>query len=477
MFDAPPASTPRQALRIVCGVILAIAACLLEGQSARAETTCREKPALIALAEHAITAREAISKFKARRVGAMSAYLLIRYAAIEGDKAQAVIDRLLAAKVQRIEELNHARLAASGGAAGVDLDQIALSSFEAGAQRVLIRSKDRPALLDAITRVDLAKRTGVERTLATALVDLADAEKLVIAGEARSKGLLILAGGLLASIPDPKPWTMFTAGLSQKDAGMVAEAWYWMPAINSKPDLPREGLSAAIEATFNRTAINAAFRVALRLGEADFILTYLNQTGDLKTPMAASALLLPKFAEGKPDPARNPSAAWLDTYRALVALTGDASRIAATLSGITLSTRRHQGGDVVGLIRWAAGIEALASAVASGGSLPDTPPAELNGPGEPTWSALLDTAAALKGTPDLTALAADPARAAMAAELLFAAGRADDLATLVVEMPDRSASAVMAEDFALRLDRLCDGHGASRGDAVFFPGEPYFRFD
>jgi hypothetical protein len=469
--------TRRGALRLSRSMILGIAACLFAIPSARADTACREKPALIALAQHAIAAREAMPKLQSKRIGALSAYLLLRYRAIEGAEAQVVVDRLRAAKARRMEELSNARTAATGGAVAVDIDLIASSSFEVGAQRALIRSKDRPILLDAIARVETAKRLGVERTLATALLDLTDAMKTAIADEARAKGLIVLAGGLLASLPDTQPWSDLMAKLSSDEATMVAQAWYWMPAINSKADLPRQELSTSFEATFNRTAINAAFRVALRLGEADFILIYLNQTGDFKTPMAASAILLPKFSDGKPDPSRDPAAAWLEAYRALVTITGQASMIEATLRTITLSTRRHQGGDILGLIRWAAGAQTLAGAVASGGSLPDKPPPELSSPGEPSWPSLLETAAALKGKPDLAALATDPAKAAMAAELLFAARRADDLAGLIAAMPDKSASAILAEDFALRLDRLCDRHSASRGDAVFFPGEPLFRFD
>ncbi|MFN8829245.1 MAG: hypothetical protein ACK50Q_09760 [Labrys sp. (in: a-proteobacteria)] len=456
---------------------LGLVAILAMSAPAAAGPACREQPALVALSQHALSAREAMPRFPARRIGTLSAFLLIRYGALTGAEASKTVDALVAAKARRADELSTAYRVANGPVDPGSIATIAASQFHTAAQRVLIRSNNRALLLDALAASEPTQRMMIEKALAIALIDLPDAEKTAIAGETQAKGLDFLTAGILATVRDRKPWTAFLATLPPDRARGMEEAWYWIPAVNNMADLPRAGLQGGLEAAFNRTAFNAAFRIASRLGEADFTLPYINQTGDLTSTLAASAVLLPAFGRGEPDPLRDPAAGWLATYRALVTVKGPEKWLDNTLAPISLTSRRHHDGAVLVVLRWASAARALGGAIAAGRDLPQTPPAEIATPGEPDWSAFRAVAAAVAAGDAPESFSADPAKAAMAAEILFAAGRGEALPALITAMTDKAASAVLAEDFALRIDRRCAAHAVSRGEAVFYPGEPLLRFD
>lgn len=457
--------------------LLGIVAILATSAPAAAGPACREQPALVALSQQALSAREAMPRFPARRIGTISAFLLIRYGALTGAEATKTIDALVAAKARRADELSNAFRVATGAAEPATIATISASQYQTGAQRLIIRSKDRALLLDALAASEPTTRMMIEKALAIALLDLPDTEKKAIAAETQAKGLDFLTAGILATLRDRKPWTAFLATLPPDRARGMEQAWYWIPAVNNMADLPRAGLQGGVEAAFNRMVLNAAVRIAAHLGEADFMLSYVNQTGDMKSPLIVAAILMPAFRRGEPDPLRDPAAGWLATYRALVTVWGREKWLNGTLATINLTARRHHDSSVLVVLRWAAAAQALGGAIAAGTDLPKTPPAEIATPGEPDWSAFRAVAAAIAGGAAPESFAADPAKAAMAAEVLFAAGRGEVLPPLITAMTDKAASAVLAEDFALRLDRRCAAHAVSRGEALFFPGEPLFRFD
>ena len=78
---------------------------------------------------------------------------------------------------------------------------------------------------------------------------------------------------------------------------------------------------------------------------------------------------------------------------------------------------------------------------------------------------------------DLGLLRADAKTEAIAAELMFAAGKLHALAGYITANTPDDLSVNLAEDFANRMDRICLGYLNFPAEGITYPDTPLFRFD
>ena len=446
---------------------------------ARAETPKACAGAILTLADAVLAGREKLPKLKARGIGAEAGYLKIRYGALSPDAAATLAHGLRDAGVREALDLAGAVDAWRGGFAAVTATPQDLGG-QISTLRAILQHGDGEALLAALAALPPEQRISALQRIVPAVVDWPDEKKIALSAIARKHDLAFLEAGLAATLRDPDGWADFAAGF--RDPAKLTDfvqVWSWAPALVGNPVLPRYPLQAAnVEAA--RRAMHTVTIGAAREPERDFLMTYLNQTGDIaSTETAAKALLAALDAgtirqDGLLDPA------WLTAYRALRAAAPDTAAMDGTLATIPFYGRHYLTADgertVRDVIDRLVAIEALTPYLTGKETALPAMPAELSAAFQPAWPAWSAMAGALKTAP-LTPLAKDSEKASIVAELLFAAGDPARLADFVLAVEPPEAQLAMATDFAMRLDRGCGSTLHHPGEAVTLSGQPIYRFD
>lgn len=461
--------------------LLLLAAMTLIALPARAQD-CPAEPAILALSDMVLAERAALPRLKARGAGAEAAYLKIRYGRLPADKALDLARGLRADGVREAADLAGALEATHGG-----LDAVAASTgnpAEIGTLvstlRAVLLYGDGEKLLAALAGLPAERRETASPRIVAAVIDRPDAEKAALAEAAGRHGLPLLQAGLIATQESADAWTVFAENHPDRDRlADLTRLWSWAPALVGRPALPAV---AAVEpdVALLRESFHAAQIAAARQPERDFLMTYVNQTGDTAAAAKAGAALAAAIDDGTVRSRGTLDAAWLVVYRALRGAVDNVPAMDGTLDIVTFTSARYpqaSGGiSVRAVIDRLLAVEALSPYLrGEAGTLPAMP-AEFGAPFRAEWPLWTEVAQALKGAP-LAAFAKDPARAAMAAELLHAAGESGRLADLVLSVADTETKIALATDFSMRLDRGCASHFHHRGEAVLLAGQPIFRFD
>lgn len=446
---------------------------------ARAETPKACATAILTLADAVLAGREKLPKLKARGIGAEAGYLKIRYGGLSPDEAATLAHGLRDAGVREALDLAGAVDAWRGGFAAVTVTPAELGG-QISTLRAILQHGDAEALLAALAALPPEKRISTLQRIVPAVVDWPDEKKIALSAIARKHDLAYLEAGLAATLRDPDGWADFAASFRDPTKLMdFVQAWSWAPALVGHPVLPRYPLKAAdMEAA--RRAIHTITITAAREPERDFLMTYLNQTGDIPATEKAAQVLLAAVDTGeiRQDGLLDP--AWLTAYRALRAASADPAAMDGTLATIPFYGRHYLTANgertVRDVIDRLVAIEALTPYLT--GKQPALPamPADLSAAFQPAWPAWSEMAGALKTAP-LTPLAKDGEKASIVAELLFAAGDTARLADFVLAVEPPEAQLAMATDFAMRLDRGCGSAMYHPGEAMMLSGQPIYRFD
>ncbi|MGQ3212921.1 hypothetical protein [Shinella sp.] len=462
---------------------LAIGLALLPlGVRAEEPPACPARAAILTLADTVLADRQKLSRLKARGVGAEAAYLKIRYGGLAMDAAATLAHGLSDAGVREAADLAGAIDAVRGGFDAVSKD--AGDPAQLGAQistlRTILQHGDGEKLLAMIAALPPERQIRISQPIVPAIVDWPDEQKAALAAAAGRHGLFFLQAGLVAMQRDRTAWSTFVAGFAQPaKLRDLTQVWSWAPALVGNMALPRVPvLDAASEAM--RRNIHIVSIAAAREPERDFLMTHLNQSGDVAATVKAAQALIADIDTGRIKPDDTLDAAWLTAYRALRAASENTDALNEGLASIPFYGVRSQrpAGDVSvrDMIDRLIAIEAFTPFLKAEADTPPDMPAELSTKFRTEWPLWLELAVALKTAP-LTAFAKDAGKAPVVAELLFAAGDPARLADFVLATEPVEIRLALATDLATRLDRTCASVLHHQAEAMLLSGQPIFKFD
>lgn len=453
---------------------------LLGALPAIAQDSCGAEKDVVALADYALANRSKLPKLQARRYGAISAYLKIRYQQLNtADQIDGLVGPLVTARVDRSRELLiswrisqmglEAMLAAATPEAEADL-------LGAGAGfsmlRAAVMSGEIPFVFDKIAALPEQSRDRLEMRLVQALIDIDDASALEISKEASTRNLLLIAGGLVATHSDPEGWRAFVDQLPEKGkAQLLLPRLYWLPALRGQPPLPRPAIDA--QSQMAHAIIHQSMIAAAHTPERDFLMTYFNQSGDFAGTGAAATMINDLTRDGA---LIDMETAWLVVHEALKEAAPSKEDVERQLVSIPFSGTRFGGTNVREALDAMLAIEAFKAAASGKGTAPEM----VEGASKefvvqlPAWREAAD---ALGQGADLAPFRSSGQKLGIVANLLFATGRYADLARFLASTVPNSDSIRLAEIYAEALDRRCSGTLAFPAEAVTMPMTPLFRFE
>jgi hypothetical protein len=446
-----------------------------------AQEACVSQDHIVLLADYVIANRSKLPKLQNRRYGTVSAYLKIKYQQLGSEQIAALVEPLANAKVDRAGELLLTwRISANGleetlasGASEVQVDVLTLGEGFSSL-RAAIRSGEIAFFFDKLAAIQEDKRQGIEKGAALSVIDVDDESKKVLGAEALSRKLYVLAAGLAATQDDRNAWPVFLAALQDLGrAEALTTMLHWLPALKGNPALPRPAPANA-DGQMVRALIHETTIAAARIPQRDYLATYLNQTGDFAGAGRAAAAIIDLTREGAEI---DMETAWLVIYESLVESSGNRAEIDKKLKAIPVTGARFGGDNVREVLDHMLAIEALKAYTAKGGA---SRPPELQGASadfQPQYKAWQDAAAVIAAGGDLAALRSSGQKLLIAANLLFASGRHEELAKFLTSTVPNSDSIRLAEVFAEALDRHCNGFLAFPAEAVIMPGTPMFSFE
>lgn len=442
--------------------------------------TCPAKPVILAFSDTVLADREKLPRLKARGFGAEAAYLKIRYGGLSLDEATELAHGLRDAGVREAIDLAGAIDGARDGFDALDnADPVQLNGLVSTVRAILLHG-DGDELLAAIASLPPERQIPVSGRIVPAIADRSDEEKAKLAASAGRYKLHFLQAGLVASQRDPNAWPVFVAGFPETARlADLTRMWSWAPALVGNPALPRIPVpDAAAQAT--QKNLHAIWIMAAKEPERDFLMTYLNQTGDVASAKKAAEAVLAEIAAGRIRPEGLLDPAWLVAYRTLRTAVADPAVVDTTLEIIPVNTRRvvppTSSVSIRDLIDRIVAIDALAPYLTGKSDVLPDAPADISPKFRAEWPMWVELSKSLKSVP-LTPLAKDPVKAPIVAELLFAAGDHARLADFVLAVEPVETRLAIAMDFSMRLDRSCQSYLHHPAEALLLAGQPIFKFD
>jgi hypothetical protein len=462
-------------------ILGSVAPLLLRALPAVAQESCGAETNIIALADYVLANRSKLPKLQQRRYGSLSAYLKIRYQRFTApEQVDSLVGPLVTARVDRARELFiswrisilglESMLAAATPEAEKDLlDHTAGLSM----LRAAVISGEIPFLFDKIAALPEEGRGKLEFNLVEALIDIDDTSAMEISAEAMARGLLVIAGGLVATHSDHDGWLKFLAQVPDKaKADALVTLLVWLPALRGKPPLPRPPAADA-QGEMGRALIHQSIIAAAHTPERDFLMTYFNQSADFAGTGAAATMINELTRDGT---LIDMETAWLVVYEALKEAAPSKETVESQLAAIPFSGTRFSGTNVREALDTMLAIEAFKGAAAGSG----TPPEMVEGTSKdfvvqlPAWR---EAAQAIGQGADLTPFRSSGQKLGIVTNLLFAIGKFVDLANFLTSTVPNSDSIRLAEIYAEALDRRCGGTLAFPAEAVTMPMTPLFRFE
>jgi len=445
---------------------------------------CPHTDTIAAYARRILNDRKLLHGFAQRRFGAEAAHLLINYGGLNDAKVRAMLEGLLSDKVGQTGQLAIAWAYGRGAQADREwlaalpgVDPIADGGFS-GHHAILNLDdgvtlfrllKARPEPLPGHRSIGMALWTGH----AAARWDAG--RKQAFAARATAAGRPEMAAAVLATGPSREAYERYLA----EHAGSSPALKLFDPrgAFNNLLTLPNMiGPGTPISTRYAQDEkMYALLRAGFEMGETDFLVISLNQTGRMDEFSRIGFAINAAIDRGELDPTRDPEAGWILAYELMVAELGR-TEADSTLRSFDTGGRRHYRGLARDSIDWAIAGRAIGDWLAAGShGVPLWPTLLSDGF---RWEAWMKTAMAVAdGRFDPGAVTSAGA-AKIAAEVLHAAGRYHELFELAAgeALRPRESLAIL-RDIALRLDRRCAGHAVWRGQAILLGGDTMFRFD
>lgn len=448
--------------------------------SAQPGATCNAK-ALTALADYVLDNRIAqLSSFTSRYYGSTAAYLKIMYGDIDDTQASALALDLLASKASNADQLAKAYLVHLHGAEKARLmigaenfDEFHRTRSNLSLARALMLSPDRDAFLDQIVRQDHPDQIDAIRTTVAALLDQPDDMKLLLASAASVKGLDLLAAGLLLSRENFRDFRHFMQTIESKEmTQQIMTEWStlpvfgagWMTTINSRP------LSPAV--------VNFRFLLATEamLGVQHF-LTRAIKFSDLPPLLQIATEIINAAESGQIDATGRADDAYTLAFEGLIRRADDFPDVRHVMEVMPFNLERHHAPTLRATIDWMLSVKALQPYVTRRTASPPARPAGISTGFAGSWARFVAVAETVRDKTLAERDFTDTTGPTMAAELLFAAGRDVDLADFILKQPKSGDMVVLANDFAIRMDRTCDRLLNRPGETFFAISTPLYRFD
>lgn len=447
-----------------------------------AEKQCDFQPDIITLSDYVMKNRAGLSRFKGLRYGAISAYLKLRYQKLDDKAAEEMLMPLVQARVARADELMLAwaihvyGLDAASAIVGPKAVKLLLDQgFGESVLRAAVVKEGLSGLAARWKDAEARDRLRVESKLPFALLDKFDTFKSELGREAEADGLLQMAAGLAATQSDPKAWSDFAARIQDRDQlKRMLSLLYWTPALFGNPELPRDP-SPTAEGRKMREQLYQVLIAAAAMPERDFLATYANQSGKVDETVEVADTVR-TVAVDKNGEAWTMDRAWLTAYLELLTVSADPGEVDKALAAVPFGGLRHYDGSMRNALDWMMASDALKAYVLKQSEIKGKPDLISAGFGA-DWGSWQTAADVIRADGDTSLLQASPKMQAIAAELMFAAGKQHQLASFIATAKPDDMTVNLAEDFADRMDRVCYGYLNFPGEAIIYPDTPLFRFD
>lgn len=298
--------------------------------------------------------------------------------------------------------------------------------------------------------------------------------RLAIAQNAEAAGELWMAGAVLADLPDRATFDAFVVRHADAEAFARMEP-YSMLRISTLGALTGDApLMGPDETQKQSDGVQFwTYRAAMAGQPSDFLMIYLNQSGQVMQSLLTANMLVAAVEDGALDPVADPEEAWLAIYRGLLAQSNQ-DGVQQTLSSFDWPQKsiRSYAGNAM---------ESLDVMVAKDAFGPfvrgetDELPMSANGfAGTQDWTVWSNVAQAVRDdTPDDIA----PEQVWIAAELLWEAGAFQKAADLTTERMEIADAIKFLADGMRRLDAICGPKIGVPGGALRYGGMVVFRFD
>lgn len=442
---------------------------------------CDFQPDIVALTDYVLKNRAGLQRFKGLRYGTISAYLKLRYGKLADKDAEAMLMPLVAARVSRADELmfawaiNSVGVDAAIAIVGPKATKLLLAQgYSSSVLRAAIVKEGISALAEQLNGATPEERFRVEVKVPTALLDKFDTYKNELGREAETGGMVQMAAGLAAMQTDRKAWGDFVARVKDKEALQRAVSfWHWAPALVGNPELERLNLDPKWQK--NREQLHQAMVASALMPERDFLLTYVNQSGKTED-VAKVAETIETVAADKTGEPWTMDRAWITAYLELLTVSADPATVDGMLKSIPFGGLRHYDGSVRDVLDWMMAADALKAYVLKQSDV-DAKPDLVSEDFASDWGSWQTAADVIRAGGDPGLLRASPKMLAIASELMFAAGKPHQLASLIIGARPDDETVGLAEDFANRMDRVCYGYLNFPAEGLTIPDTPIFRFD
>ena len=443
-----------------------------------AQDVCDDAEVILSLGQTILEKRPELPRLQARRFGAHALYLMMRYGDVDDATVERELAAMLADGVPLARDLAFAwSYGMSDGTKdrllGPDAVASVLTATTSGA-RAMIREGDIDPMMSVLAGMN--DPVGAFPGVVIAALDYTDGQKAALADAAMAHDLPILAAGFMATHQKTKAWPVFVATLDAETAERALQAWFFLPTAMGNPMLPRKtDQSEPGPYGFTTAKLNEIAVAAMKIPQNDFLNTLLNQSAEVDKVVAAATAIEEAAAAGGFERRGTLDEAWLLAYRTLAEQWDDPEQLEGQLASFDLDTGRNMSSDrTLGILDRIVAIDALTPFLRSEVDEPPAMPALLSPNAEAAWPQWLEIAAAVKANPS------DPAHIGedtMAAEMLFAAGKTRELASMVAEAPASLQLLRLATDMAIRLDRGCESYLWHPGESLMLAGTPIFKFD
>lgn len=451
--------------RLLGAALLSIA--VLGVASSAPGQDCAFTPAIRALSHIVLDGRAALTPIRARHVGAEAAYLILRYDQSGETESQALVRPLADAGDAAAQDLLFAWSIETMGYEAA-FDSIGSKLLEVGVtgvstSRALLLSEGRDALL---ARLGAERPTPIYDVQIKAVLDQPDALKAELAKLAVASGQPILAAGFVASQRDPAAWQSFIGQFGPRVVEQATAKWRWQPPLLGNPQLSTAPADAGLSGS---PEIYQLVIASAKQPQRDFLLSFSNFTGWMEESAQAAAAVLAGLDSGAL-PQKGPlDKGWLVAYRALLESGRDAAEVRKALGSYELQLDRYGRRKVIDILDWIIAVDALGPYLRGETATPPAPPPGLSA----SWQQWLARAGEVKAG----AISAGDETIAQFAEILLEARKVGELVAMLDAATPGEAQVMVANDMAIRLDRMCAAYLWHPAESVLLPQTPVFKFD
>ncbi len=458
--------------------------------AASAQEVCTHAPLITEMSAYVLEQRANLPRLKQARYGDTAAFMAIRYGGVDGITALTQMVETGERPPAMLDDLTGAFLLSQPEG---------LATWQTGSPATLTRfasllPSERRALVladggetyfqlwnaamadpEISERMPMMDPFGVQ--VAFSIADQPEDVRAAIAQRAEDAGALMIAAALLGDLGDRSALDELVA----RHADAVAFTRFDViknMSISTVGVLSREiPLTGArlddMAGTIRDQQFFTTVKAAMAGQPVDFLMIYMNMSGQMEQSTLAAQNLLDAVEEGEFDPRVDPEAAWLLQYSALLG-SGDAGSVRGALIGLTWPSTsvRHFAGSTVQSLDVMVAKDAFGPFVrGEADTLPDQPSAFA---GTAEWADWIAAAQAVNAD-DLTALSPDQIMPAV--ELLWETGRFDAASTLARDAMDVDGSIAFMSDAMARLDGRCGQYLGLPGGAVRYGGMAVYRFN